>query len=294
MKIYLAGASGRLGREILKKIPKAIPLVRKPLGIKGEIITKYNEDLKEILKDADVVIISTGSLKFWDKDDLYNVNYELTKKILKYTPKHTRIIYISSVSVYGDKEGVISEETEPNPISDYSKSKFMAEKEIMKRQNWVILRVAAIYGKEYNDYKKFLLKIKMNKIQIIGDGKNHVPFVYVGDVAYAVKEALNKGQGIYIISGESKTQEEIYDIAASVLNVKLDKKYMSKELAYMYASFQEFLAKIFKIKPKITKEHVKILTMNRIFSYSRAKKDLNFTPKPLKEGIKEIVKEINI
>ena len=42
-KVYITGATGRLGSAVLARLPDAIPLVRKPSGLKNEIVTKLSE-----------------------------------------------------------------------------------------------------------------------------------------------------------------------------------------------------------------------------------------------------------
>jgi hypothetical protein len=62
-KIYLTGANGRLGREILKLLPSAIPIVRNSRNIPNEVISDFSEiSLKRILSEADVVIHAAGSV----------------------------------------------------------------------------------------------------------------------------------------------------------------------------------------------------------------------------------------
>ena len=38
MNIYVTGANGRLGKEFMKLVPKAIPLVRRKSGIKEKLL----------------------------------------------------------------------------------------------------------------------------------------------------------------------------------------------------------------------------------------------------------------
>ena len=65
MKIFVTGANGRLGSQFMKLVPNAIPLVRKKSGFKKEIVTDFNSnELKKLLKDADVVVHLAASLNF--------------------------------------------------------------------------------------------------------------------------------------------------------------------------------------------------------------------------------------
>ena len=103
MNIYITGASGMLGSAVLKSID-AVPIVRKPCELKNEIISDFSsKHLKEILKDADVVIHLAGSRDFLDKKKAWEGNVELTRKIVDAMPESAKIIFSSSISVYGKK-----------------------------------------------------------------------------------------------------------------------------------------------------------------------------------------------
>lgn len=293
MKIYLTGGSGKLGQEVLKLIPQAVPLVRKPFNLKNEKIVDFENlgELRKILSDCNILIHLAGSLKFYDEKELYKGNVLLTKNLLDALPKKAKVIFASSISVYGKNiSGKVDENTLPNPDSPYAKTKYEAEKMVMGRANSIALRIGPIYGPQYEDYTKFLKLIKKGHMIIFGDGNNMVSFVHVSDVARAVKNSINAKPGIYVISGESMPQQEIYRLAAKELGVSPPKIKLPLWFAFFVAKLEEQMALLLGKKPMITTEHVNILGKNREFNCSKAKKELDFNPRPLKVGIKEIVK----
>ena len=282
MKIYITGSSGRVGKVVMKMIPKVIPV-----NLRDKTI-----DLKKALNDATHVIHLAASLKFNDRKELWNTNYELTKKVVEATPKNARIIYASSIAVYGKKLAEIpaSEKTECNPNTDYGKAKYEGEKEVMKRDNSISLRIAVVYGPNFDDYYKMMSALKKEKIPIIGDGKNHIPFVHVEDVAQAIKNSLDAKPGIYLISGESIAQKELIEFVCNELNVNPPKRRIPKFLIGPLFSIKMMISSG-KSLDFLTKEHLDILMHNRIFDSSKAKKELGFSPRPVKEGIKQMVDE---
>ncbi len=292
--IYITGASGRLGKEVLKRIPDAVPLVRRSNGLAGEQITNFEtEELRRILKDADCVIHLAGSMEFFDMKTLWRTNVELTQKIVDAVPEKCRIIFASSISVYGKTLAKIpaDEETRTTPDSPYAKSKLEAEGRVEKHENTIILRIATIYGPEFEDYPRILRQIKKGSMKIIGDGKNRIPFVHVGDVADAIVNAVDKKvkSGIYVLAGEALTQEEIMKRSAKLLRVDEPTERIPLSAAIMFAKFEESKSFMLKQKPKMTTEHVMVLASDREFDCSKAKKFLKFKPRALEKGIKEIV-----
>lgn len=293
MKTYITGASGRLGRRVLKLVD-AVPLVRGRKGLPGEVVTDFSAgSLREVLADAGCIIHLAGSMRFWDAKGMREANVELTRRIVENSPEKCRIVLASSISVYGKKlrEIPADEATRTNPDSAYAKSKMDAEDIVRGRGGrHAILRLGTIYGPEFEDYSNILRMLEKGKMPIIGSGRNRVPFVHVEDAAKAVAAAVEMGQGVYVVCGESRPQEEIYSIACRELGVRPPKKRISQRMAGLVGWMQEMLARI-GVGPKLTREHIGILGMDRAFKWERAERDLGFSPRGVEEGINEVVKE---
>ena len=292
VKIYITGASGRLGRHAMRFVG-AVPLVREAKGLPGEVVTDFSaESLRRVLKDADCVIHLAGSMRFWDAGEMHKTNVELTRRIVEDSPERCKVVLASSISVYGKKlkEIPADEATRTSPDSAYAKSKLEAEEIVRKKGKHAILRIGTIYGAEFEDYFNILRMLEKGKMFIIGDGRNRVPFVHVEDAAKAIASAVEKGQGTYVICGESRTQEDIFSIACRELGVAPPKRHVSFWMADLMGRVQE-LGALFGIRPRLTREHVSILGKDRAFKWERAKRELGFHPRWAEEGIIEVVKE---
>ncbi len=281
MRVYVTGASGKLGQAVMKLLPEAIPV-----SLRDE-----SADLKKTFANADVVIHLAGSLKFNDKDELWHVNYDLAKKVAESTPTTVRLIHASSISVYGKKlvENPTTEKSPCNPDSEYAKSKYEGEKEILKHSNAVALRIAAIYGPQFEDYFKMMDVLKKNGMVLIGDGSNSVPFVHVDDVAQAVVSSMKSKPGTYLICADSITQKKIYEVACKALGVPTPTKSVPKSFAPFFLGIYNGLRKLMGKSSFLTNEHIDILSNNRVFDCSKAKKELKFKPRSTEQGIKELV-----
>jgi nucleoside-diphosphate-sugar epimerase len=290
--IFITGATGRLGKEVLAEIPEAIPLVRKKSGLAREIVTGFSEaQLKRILKKADVVIHLAGSLDFGNKKALWQTNVELTGRIVDAMPEKARMVYASSTAVYGKKLAKLpaDEETPCYPDNEYAKTKYEAEGAVMHHENSIILRMPPIYGKDFEDYYAFIGRIRHGKAVIIGAGSNRVAFVHVSDAAKAIRNALRAKPDIYLLSGNSLTQKEVYEIAARQLKVSPPRKHISRHIALLLAGISKVKAHITGKRPRLTKEQVDALASDRVFDCKKAKKELKFRPRNLEQGIKEMV-----
>lgn len=291
-RIYVTGATGRLGAAVLARVG-GIPLVRKPSGLKNEVVTDFSyTQLRRILTDASAVIHLAGTVDTLDERKLRESNVSLTREIVDATPPHARIVFASSVSVYGKKLAEIpaDEKTVAHPDSPYARSKFHAEQFVAEHPGHAILRISTIYGPQFEDYSRVMGMIHRGKMRIIGSGNNRIPFVHVDDVAAAIANAVYEGEGTYVIAGEPLTQKEIYSIAAKALGVEAPKGSVPLFLALAFASLREFLYRLGMAKPALTVEHVSVLGHDRAFDCSKAMRDLDFAPRPLEQGIREMAK----
>ncbi len=285
--MYITGATGRLGRSVLERV-EAIPLVRTKSGLPNEIVTNFSESsLKKILRDATHIIHLAGSVKTWDKKNLQEANVELTRRIVNSSPFNCHIVFAGSITVYGkDLEQIpTDEETPTNPDSEYSRTKLEAEQLVRTKKKHTVLRIGVIYGPQFEDYFMILRMIENHKMKIFGDGSNRISFVHADDCAAVFSKALKK-TGTFVVSGPSATQRQIYTYAAHSLGVIPPNSTMPIWLAKLFARFQEM-----KENPKLTREHISILSADRAFNYSKAQQELGFDPRPIKRGIEEIVSD---
>ncbi|MFH2106066.1 MAG: NAD(P)-dependent oxidoreductase [Candidatus Micrarchaeota archaeon] len=284
LKIYITGAKGRLGKTVLKLIPNAIPVN----------LRDSNLDLKQTFKGANAVIHLAGSMKFNDKKELWHANYGLTKRICdSIDPKKTRIIYAGSISVYGKKlaELPANEQTRCRPDSEYAKSKYASEQEVLEGKGNVVLRIGTIYGPGFEDYFKMIEYISKSRMPIIGDGKNHLPFVHVDDVARAIANSVNAKPGVYVVCADPITQIETHEAVCKALRIRMEPKKTSVAIAKALFLLQGMIKKLMNKKQFLTSEHLNILANDRFFNCAKAKKELKFKPRKTPEGIKEMVKE---
>ena len=103
---------------------------------------------------------------------------------------------MSSQAVYGKvSTNKISEKKKTLPISDYGKTKLLAEKELLKLKNnsIFILRIFSIYG---IGLKKQIIwdackKFKKNKLIFRGDGKEKRDYLNINDFTKLSEKIIN-------------------------------------------------------------------------------------------------------
>ncbi|MCX8176609.1 MAG: SDR family oxidoreductase, partial [Candidatus Bathyarchaeota archaeon] len=132
------------------------------------------------------------------KDLFYEINYSGSLRIATLSKKHgvKKYVFPSTCSVYGFQEGLLSEESHPNPLEEYARTKLMVEEAVKKlsSKNFcvTIVRLATVYG--FSKKMRFDLVVngmtlslyKTGTIPVMGRGTQVRPVVHVEDVAKAI------------------------------------------------------------------------------------------------------------
>jgi nucleoside-diphosphate-sugar epimerase len=165
-----------------------------------------------------------------EQEEYFSVNEGGTDLICKLASEFgvKKIVFFSSVAVYGERDEPTNDQTVPHPTNDYGASKLAAEKLVIdwQRQNSdrtaIILRPALVYG-EGNEANMFRLIDQINKGMYfnVGKGDNIKSIAYVKnlvDAAYYLFDQLPVGLHIYNYADEPhlKTFELGLNIAAEL------------------------------------------------------------------------------
>lgn len=126
----------------------------------------------------------------------YKNNLISTTKVINNCIKHNikRLVFTSSMAVYGNNPTPYDEDMRQNPIDPYGVAKYACEMDIriageQHGLDWCIIRPHNVYGKKQNIWDKYrnVLGIWMNQhlnnkpITIFGDGEQKRAFSYIDD-----------------------------------------------------------------------------------------------------------------
>ena len=300
MKILITGSQGFLGRNLSQKLSRE-GFICYGIGrgnwknknykkwgyFKNINGTISNKNLKKFEKiNFDYILHCAGGVspnaslvKFipFNKDYEKNVISILT--VLEFFSKKKRkpkIIFISTVSVYGNsKLKKIKEETNLNPVSNYSINKVIGEKVCRKfyqdnKFDILILRGSSLYGP---GLKRQIIydvcsKIQKRKFFFFGSGREIRDFIHISDFSNLIRCIINKGFKGY-----------------SVFNAGTGKGMkISKVIYYIGKKFKV------KIKPKFNYFGKEVNPTSLIPDIKKVKK-FNWSPKiNFYEGLDEYIK----
>lgn len=229
-------------------------------------------NLKPQLDWADVVIwlaaiVGDGACEI-DRKITIDVNYNSIKFLKKHFNK--KIIFLSTCSVYGSQDGILTEESAIAPLSLYAETKLLAEKKL-SGTSCIIFRLGTLFGLSDN-FSRIRMDLVLNalvsksitekKINIYG-GEQFRPLLHVKDVARAICLAIDQEnkQGIYNLHYKNI---KIIDLAKEVIS-----KFPGTKLTIIEQEFRD--------------------TRNYKVSSEKASKSINFKAKyDIEEGINEI------
>ena len=196
-EILITGASGFVGRYLLNEIAQShevIACVRKksnllPSSVQQIIINNFFDIT--IPQDVDVVVhlAAVAHNKNNDIDEFKKINVdgtlELARKALQANVK--RFIFMSSIGVNGNSTHgkAFTEQDTPNPINDYTISKYQAEvalEELFKdtKTDLVIIRPPLIYAHDApGNFSKLLMLIKLGQFLPFGCTHNQRSFIAI-------------------------------------------------------------------------------------------------------------------
>lgn len=216
-KINIVGGSGFIGTCLSNRIKdKGIDfkIIDKKISVKFPELTLIADVRKfEYLKnaiDGDVIInLAAEHRDNVSPKSLYDeVNVEGAKNICKVAELKNinKIVFTSSVAVYGFAKIGTDENGEINYFNDYGRTKYEAEliyKEWLAKdpenRTLIIVRPTVVFGEQnrgnvYNLFKQ----IATGKFIMIGSGLNKKSMAYVGNLAYFLEYSLKFGTGLHL------------------------------------------------------------------------------------------------
>lgn len=289
MKILITGASGFVGRELVKQLQKKHTIIKYNTSDGNNILDLKN--LNQKMKGINIVIHLASKINE-NKKEIFQTNVDGTKNVINSAIQNNvkKIIFLSSTGVYGENKNIIDEKTIPKPKTNYEISKLKAEEIILQNKNKIhtnIIRSAMIFGN--NSYWKNMFNILKKNFPLPCNGKNNFQIIYVKDLVYAIELVMKNGEKneIYLVSGDEKwTLEQFCKYSKNIISNNNTILKIPKKIALL-------IGKIFKIKI-INENNIYHLCKERNYSLKKIK-SLGFKQKySLKKSIQKTIKEMKI
>ena len=292
----ILGGGGFIGRYLVRNLTKknyrCIITTRKAFE-KGYLKTQATpgaielldwnpnnfSELKEAIKNSDIVINLIGILHETRKQKFYNIHSSIPEAIAKICSE-TDVKKFIQVSAIGANE---------NSKSLYQKSKHLGEvKALSNFKNTVIIRPSVVCGTEDNFTNLFSKLSILPVIPLVGINYKFQP-ILVTDVADAIVQAIetNNNEGkIYEIGGPKVIS--FGDMVKSILKT-INKKRFVVQMPMAIAKIQSTITDLLPIPPILTKDQCEILSEadNVVSNNHLTLKDLDINPLDVEEEMKK-------
>jgi len=292
----ILGGGGFIGRYLVRNLTKknyrCIITTRKTFE-KGYLKTQATpgaielldwntnnfSELKESIKNSDIVINLIGILYETRKQKFYNIHSSIPEAVAKICSEADvkKFIHVSAI---GANE---------NSKSLYQKSKHLGEvKALSNFKNTVIVRPSVVCGTEDNFTNLFSKLSILPVIPLVGINYKFQP-ILVNDVASAIVQAIeakDNEEKIYEIGGPKVIS--FGDMVKSILKT-INKKRFVVQMPMPIAKFQSTITDLLPIPPILTKDQCEILseTDNVVSNNHLTLKDLDINPSDVEEEMKK-------
>ncbi len=315
MNITLIGGSGFVGTRLL--------------GLLGEQPEKYTlrnidkrqshffphvtqladvrdaEALREKIAGSDVVVLLAAE----HRDDVspvslyYDVNVGGMKNVLEamLATGVRRLVFTSSVAVYGLNKGNPDETHPADPFNHYGKSKWQAEEVLQQWHaehpdfNIGILRPTVIFGeRNRGNVFNLLRQISSGRFLMIGGGRNRKSMAYVGNIVSFIRFLIDEkteGYNVYnYVDKPDFTMNELVFHVSEVLGKHIPTTHVPYWLGMLGGKCFDLLAAITRKKLTISSVRVKKFCATTQFDARKAHASGFSAPYTLGQGLERTLR----
>jgi nucleoside-diphosphate-sugar epimerase len=307
MRITLIGASGFVGTRLIDLIRNEHELRNidletshffPELTVHGDV--RDPKQMDSLLADTDMVVLLAAK----HRDDVtptslyYQTNVNGMRNVLNAMERNgvKRLLFFSSVAIYGLNKDNPDESFPADPFNHYGKSKWQAETVVQEwyktHTDWNIdiIRPTVIFGeRNRGNVYNLLHQLSSGCFINVGKGTNVKSMAYVGNVVAFVKYMIdNVTSGYNVFNYVDKPDLDMNRLTELVCKT-LGKKLPSVRLPYWMGMAGGYLfdaiAFIFRIKPTISSVRVKKFCSTTQYDSTKAHSTGFVPPYTLSEGL---------
>ncbi|MCB0735167.1 MAG: NAD-dependent epimerase/dehydratase family protein [Flavobacteriales bacterium] len=321
-RVFVTGADGLLGNNLVRLLLKEKYTVKvflqsgKPMGYLADLpvevshgdILNYNE-VASAMKGSQVVIHAAALTNTWPTRGpiYYKVNVEGTRNVIEAAKSNhiERFIHIGTSNSFGaGTEDALGHESNAFVADkyklDYITSKYRAQELVLqevKENNFPALICNPTFMIGPYDVKPSSGKmiVSVARGEVPGYSKGGRNFVYVGDVAQAVVNAIEKGtigEG-YILGNVNLSYRDMFAKIAGIVGETAPKIPMPPVLVEAYGMVSGWIGTIRKKEPVINYPLAVISNEQHYYDCGKAVRELDMPQTPIEDAIREAVAWFN-
>jgi nucleoside-diphosphate-sugar epimerase len=316
MKALVTGASGFTGSHLVQALEQrsvsVVGLVRKSSSLDrladcqvqlvyGEITDR--DALRVAMTGVDTVFHTAAyvELGLVNAAEMERVNVEGTRAVLDVAQELgvAKVVYCSTIGVYGDTQGKVINETFSRTQTDFSSAydmtKYQAQ-QIVDRfaaQGLPVISImpSGIFGADDPHFGPVMQQFLKGRLKLWAGGDRITGIVHVDDLANAMILAAEKGKpgAHYIISAGDLSTREMFEIFSQATGVPVPRE-APKPLVKLVANLLDPIGRLLKWQPPLSRERVHYVYDRCVrVDATKARQDLDWHPRSVLETLREIV-----
>jgi nucleoside-diphosphate-sugar epimerase len=312
--VIIVGGAGFIGSRLSSRISKTkdknFSIVDKVLSpdfpnnsIKSDVRSSEDMNNESIRGVAIVNLAAEHRDDVYPRSLYYEVNVGGARNVCEMARNKNikKIIFTSSVAVYGFAPLETNETGLINPFNDYGRTKWEAEQvykswhaEDPENRTLVIIRPTVVFGERNRGNVFNLLKqIASGHFVMVGNGKNRKSMAYVENVVAFIEYSLSFKPGIHIYNYTDKPDFRMNSLVAKVNKILGKSEKIKLRIPYLVGlligKLFDFLANITRKKLAISSIRVKKFCANSVYGSAISKTGF-VPPVELEDAIERTVR----
>ena len=318
MKVFVTGGTGFIGGEVVRRLRErgddVVCLVRSPgkaaklSGLGCELVAGDLGDERAIrqgMESCDAAIHAAAMYEVGipakQRPAMWEANVVGTERVMKVAleAKVPRIVYVSTVGIFGNTRKKVVDETYRNPETDftsyYEETKLAAHKlvEAMIEEQGlpaIIVQPGGVYGPGDTSQVADLLKeFFAGKLPLMPFPELGICLSHVEDIADGILLALDKGTvgKAYVISGPVTTMREAIEMVAKLSGRKAPKRDLPTGLMKALVPIGPLVGKVMGQPPNLRELISSADNVTFWAGYEKAERELGYSPRGMEEGLRQ-------
>ena len=314
MKAFVTGGAGFVGQRVVRKLVErgyeVISLVRSTksaetiTGMGAEAVFGDITDvssMRESMQGSDVVyhLAAWYAIGAVDREQMEITNVGGTRKVLRlaYELGVPRIIYTSTVNVFGDTKGAFVDETHYSDgpfLTEYDRTEWLAHYKVAlplmeKGAPITIVMPGPIYGPGDHSIIADAMRMFYRGFPIIPGADTVLTFTHVEDVAEGHLLALEKGRTgeTYILTGPAIPMGEMVEFWAQLTGRSVPALHVPSSLVRASAPLAGLAGPFTDLGSVFSKEGASLVGATYMARSDKARDELGWKTRPLQLGMLE-------
>jgi nucleoside-diphosphate-sugar epimerase len=318
VKAFLTGGTGFIGGEVARQLrergEEVVALVRTPakaaklneLGcelVEGDLGDEAA--LRRGMQGCDAVVHAAAMYEVGipakQRPAMWEANVAGTERVMRVAleEKVPRVVYVSTVGVFGNTHKQVVDESYENPETDftsyYEETKLEAHKAVRRMINQqglpaIVVQPGGVYGPgDTSQVADLLEQFFAGKLPLMPFPELGICLSHVEDIAGGILLALDKGElgETYVISGPATTMREAIETVAKVSGRKAPKRDLPTGLMKAMVPLGPLVGKVMGQPPNLRELISSADGVTFWARYDKAKRELGYSPRGMEEGLRQ-------